>query len=261
MDTVFFIASKLVGALIRVDSWIVLALVFIVIALFMEWRRLAKVLAIGTLVSLFALAVLPLGDLLLRPLEQAYPPAPQIGRVDGIIVLGGGEDAAATEFWGQPQINDGGDRFLAALSLARRFPEAKVLFAGGSGRLRDAAGAIDNSEANIAAQIFHSQGFSRARLLLEHRSRNTAENARLSRALAQPAAGEVWVLVTSAFHMPRAMERFREAGWNDIVAYPVDYRTGSLADGIEWEPAGHIETLNTAIKAWVGLLAYRLAGR
>lgn len=261
MDTVFFIASKLVGALIRVDSWFVLALVFIVFSLFMEWRQLAKVLAIGTLLSLFALAVLPLGDLLLRPLEQVYPPAPQIDRMDGIIVLGGGEDAAPTEFWGQPQINEGGDRFLGALSLARRFPEAKVLLAGGSGRLRDAAGAIDNSEANIAEQILLSQGVSRARLLLEYRSRNTAENARLSRALAQPEAGEVWVLVTSAFHMPRAMESFQAAGWNDIVAYPVDYRTGHISSGIGWELAGHTETLNTAIKAWVGLLAYRIAGR
>lgn len=261
MDTVYFIVSKLVGALVRVDSWILLVLALIVFAMFLEWRRLAKALAVATFAGLFALAVLPLGDLLLRPLEQTYPPAPQIDRVDGIIVLGGGEDVAATVFWGQPQVNEGGDRILAGLSLAHRYPKARILLAGGSGRLRDAAGADKTSEADIAARIFLSQGLSRERLLLERRSRNTAENARLSRVLAKPEAGEVWVLVTSAFHMPRAMESFRATGWNDIVAYPVDYRTVGFADGIGWEPAGHIETLNTAIKAWVGLLAYRIAGR
>ncbi|ANK80002.1 MAG: hypothetical protein TEF_03755 [Rhizobiales bacterium NRL2] len=261
MDTVFFIASKLVGLLIRVDTWVVLALALLVIALFMEWRRLAKVLAVGTFAVLLALSIMPLGDLLLRPLESAYAPAPPLDRVDGIIVLGGGEDAVASRFWGQAQVNEGGDRYLTALSLAQRFPRARILFAGGSGRLRDTAGGAVVTEADVAEEIFHAQGLARDRLLLESRSRNTAENARLSHALAQPAAGEVWVLVTSAFHMPRAMESFRAAGWEGLVAYPVDYRTSAFADGLEWEPAGHIETLNTAIKAWVGLIAYRLAGR
>lgn len=261
MDTVFFVASKLVGLLIRVDSWIVLALALVVIALFMEWRRLAKVLSVGTFAVLLALSILPLGDLLLRPLESANAPGPPLDRVDGIIVLGGGEDAAASRFWSQPQVNEAGDRFLGALALAHRFPRARILFAGGSGRLRDTAGGAGATEADVAARIFRAQGLGPDRLLLESRSRNTAENARLGLALAQPAAGEVWVLVTSAFHMPRAMASFRAAGWEGLVAYPVDYRTRAFADGLEWDPVGHIETLNTAIKAWVGLLAYRLAGR
>jgi len=209
MDTLFFIASKLIGALLRPDTWIIVALAVVVLALLFNRRRLALWVGSITLSLLVALAILPLGDLLLQPIERTYPAEPALGQVDGIIVLGGGEDARAGAFWGQMQLNEGGERYTAALALARRFPEARILFTGGSGTLRDLAGA-ETSEADMAGRFFRDQDVSPERLLLEGQSRNTAENARLSLALAAPAPGETWVLVTSAFHMPRAMREFRD---------------------------------------------------
>ncbi len=260
MDTVFFIASKLVGILIRVDTWIVLSFAVIAIALALNRPRLARIISIISFGFLTFLAIVPIGDLLLRPFESTYPANPALTQVDGIIILGGGEDAAAASFWRQPQVNEGGDRYLGGLALAHRFPEAQVIFAGGSGRLRDAGGA-KTSEASIAAQIFLSQGIDPDRLLFEKRSRNTAENARISLSLANPVPDETWVLVTSAFHMPRAMRSFEAAGWTGVVPYPVDYRTRSLADGFGWDLAHNIDVLNTAIKETIGSLAYRLASR
>lgn len=260
MDTVFFIASKVIGALLRPDTWIIIALGLIVLALLTQRRRLALWTSSIALATLFALAILPLGDLLLQPIERSYPTQPPLGQVDGIIVLGGGEDARASAYWDQMQLNEGGDRYTAALALAQQFPEARVLFTGGSGALRDLAGA-STSEADMAGRFFRDQGIAPDRLMLEGQSRNTAENARLSLALASPAAGETWVLVTSAFHMPRSMRSFEAAGWSGLVPWPVDYRTSSFADGIGWDLTRNLQVLNTAIREQVGQIAYRLSGR
>lgn len=260
MNTVFFILSKLIGALLRPDTWIIIALAVVVLALVVQRRRLALWVAGLTLTGLVALAVLPLGDLLLQPIERQHRANPPLSQVDGIIVLGGGENARASAYWDQMQFNEGGDRFAAGLALARRFPDAALLFAGGSGALRDLSG-IAVSEASVAARFFAEQGIDPARLLLEGRSRNTAENARLSLDLAAPAPTETWVLVTSAFHMPRAMQSFDAAGWPPLVAWPVDYRTARFADAIGWNLTGNMQTLQTAIREYVGQLAYRLTGR
>lgn len=260
MDTVFFIASKLIGALLRPDTWIVLALAVVVLAVVLNRRRLALWVGAITLNLLVALAILPLGDLLLQPIERSFPAQPALDQVDGIIVLGGGEDARASAFWGQMQLNEGGERYTAALELAERFPEARLLFTGGSGALRDLAGA-EIPEADMAGQFFRDHGVAPVRLLLESQSRNTAENARLSLALAAPAPGETWVLVTSAFHMPRAMRSFETAGWTGLVPWPVDYRTSAFKDGMGWNLTRNLLVLNTAIREQVGQIAYRLSGR
>ena len=260
MDTVFFIASKLIGALLRPDTWIVIALACILLALFLQLRRIGLWMSSVTLGLLVALSALPLGDLLLKPIEQRYQANPSIDAVNGIIVLGGGEDARARAYWDQVQLNEGAERFTAALALARRFPEAQVLFTGGSGALRDVAGAA-TSEASIAERFFLEQAIAPDRLLLEGQSRNTAENARLSLALADPAPDETWVLVTSAFHLPRAMRSFEAAGWEGLVAWPVDYRTSEFGDGMGWDLTGNLSVLQTAIREHIGQLAYRLTGR
>ena len=107
MDTLFFIASKLIGALLRPDTWIVIALGLIVLALLTQRRRLALWASSVTLAALFSLAILPLGDLLLQPIERTYPAQLPLERVDGIIVLGGGEDAPAAADEADKDAGDG----------------------------------------------------------------------------------------------------------------------------------------------------------
>jgi uncharacterized SAM-binding protein YcdF (DUF218 family) len=196
----------------------------------------------------------------LQPIERSYPLSPSLDQVDGIIVLGGGEDPRSSAFWGQLQLQEGGERYTAALALTLRFPQARLLFTGGSGALRDLAGA-ETSEADMAGRFFLEQGIAPERLLLEGQSRNTAENARLSLALATPVSGETCVLVTSAFHMPRAMRSFEAAGWTGLIPWPVDYRTSAFTDGIGWNLADNLQVLNTAVREQVGQIVYRLSGR
>jgi len=260
MTTAFFVASKIVWALIRPETWLVISLSLGLLLLVRGcYRGGRRVLAI-TLSAILAIAILPVGEPLIGLLESRCPTSPSLTQINGVIILGGAEEARRTTYRDQVQLNEAGERFTAALALARRFPDARIIFTGGSGALKNAVG--DGTDgASVAKQFFSEQGIPASRLILETASRNTAENARLTFALIQPRPEQTWALVTSAFHMPRAMRSFARAGWTGVVAYPVDYRSGRFADGIGWDLAINPQTLNTAVKEYVGLLAYSLTDR
>ncbi|THF75274.1 MAG: YdcF family protein [Sulfitobacter sp. SK025] len=260
MDTVFFVFSKLFGTALKLETWLLVIAVLTFWAGLRSWARVAKVASATLVLAILGIGLLPLGDVLMRPLEADFPIKKALGQVDGIIVLGGGEDVPATTRSGQPQIDEGGDRYIAASALAHRYPAARLLFTGGSGRLRDGAG-NEVSEAAVAEQIFLAQGIAPERMLLERQSRNTAENARLSHLLAGPKDGEQWVLVTSAFHMSRAVSSFRAAGWQGIIPFPVDFRTRGWSDALGWNFQRNLGLLNTALREWIGRAVYSMTGR
>ena len=168
----------------------------------------------------------PLGTLLLYPLEPRFPPWDAArGAPDGIIVLGGSIDADLSAAHGTPVVRSAPDRIIAAAALAHRYPNARIVFTGGSANLIS----NDAREADFAAAIFESLGIAKSRLIMERRSRNTLENAEFSKALVAPKPGERWLLVTSAFHMPRSVGLFRKAGFA-VEPYPVDWRVGGRGD-------------------------------
>ncbi|MAC82472.1 MAG: hypothetical protein CML66_30965 [Rhodobacteraceae bacterium] len=260
MDTFFFIAAKVLGLLLRCDIWLLILALSIPLALMR--RRHGKAMRRSLLLVLFCLVLgmLPLGSLLLRPLEHRFPVDPPLSGIDGIVILGGAEDATGTAYWNQVQTRDGAERFTATATLARRFPGVPVLFTGGDGRLR---GLVQDrpTEASAAERLLQDLGIAPDRLLLEPGSRNTAENARLGRDVANPGPDDTWVLVTSAYHMPRALDSFRTAGWPAMIPWPVDFHTATFSDGIRWDLAGHLGEMNIAVKEWVGLVVYAVTGR
>jgi uncharacterized SAM-binding protein YcdF (DUF218 family) len=260
METLFFIASKTLGMAARVETW---ALFLMALALFGLWRgrhRLAGWSLILLFTGTLAITLLPLGDLLLKPLESEFPARPDLTRVDGIIVLGGAEQTAAYRDWGGPQFNEAGERLIEGAMLAQRFPQAKLVFAGGSASVGRTEDTTDPSA--MVRDMWIALGIAPDRILLEQNSRNTGENATLALDLLQPKPGETWVLVTSAFHMPRAHETFVRAGWTDITAWPVDFRSGDLAGlrGI-WRLDRNLLGVNLALKEYLGTLAYRITGK
>jgi len=260
MDTAFFIISKLIGLALQIETWLVIGMVVSLVATGFTRPRLARWSGRATLAALLAIGIFPIGEVLLRPLEAEFPPRAALTHIDGIVVLGGVEDQRTTAAWGDPQLNEAAERLTAAAALAIAHPEARLLFSGGSGRLRNTV--LGQPEIpSVAVDFFVSLGIAPARITWEDQSRNTTENARFSYEVAAPASGETWVLVTSAFHMRRALASFHAAGWSGIVPHPVDYRTGSFSDGIGWKLAGNLEVLNIAIKEWVGRVTYRLTRR
>ena len=264
METLFFLASKLIWLLIRPESWLAGFFLIGILALWRGRLHAAKALLTTLLLALLTIGIFPMGLLLIAPLEARYPPAPVLQNIAGIIVLGGGEEADRWAASGEIALNDAGERFLAGIALAHRFPEARLVFTGGSPSLIG-AGPATNS---LAEAIFQAGGIAPERILIEDRARNTAENASLTRALLE-ARGENpvartdrhWVLVTSAYHMPRAVATFRAAGWTNLTPWPTDFRGGVFRARIGWDLARNLDELNLATKEWVGLLAYHLTGR
>lgn len=255
----FFLASKVFWLLAQPVS---LALLFGVAGLvlaFTPWRWAARIALLAGIAVLGASAFSTLGYVLLRPLEAAFErPALPPPAVTGIIVLGGGMDAKINAARGGYELNRAGDRFVEALRLAERYPDARIVVSGGIGGL-DQSG---EPEALAGKRFFLDMGVERGRLLLETRSRNTDENAAFSKALIDPRAGDTWLLVTSAFHMPRSVGLFRKAGF-EVVPWPVDYRgTGAEGFGLSlYQPAENLTVTTLALREWAGLAAYNLTGR
>jgi uncharacterized SAM-binding protein YcdF (DUF218 family) len=256
LETAFFVLSKILAPLLAPENWIfLLGITALLLLAFRRLRAAAALLALA-LALYAAIAVFPWGTVLLNALERAYPAGPAVTDPTGIIVLGGGEDARRSIRVGQPMSNDAGDRLLAGLILAQTFPEASVIYTSGIARL-DQAG---TPGADVAATLLVGAGLPAERLILERRSRNTAENAEFSLPL-RPDVDGPWILVTSAFHMRRSVASFCAAGWRDLVPWPTDYRGGDFVDGIGWSFSEHARDLEIAIREVVGLAVYRATGR
>ena len=141
--------------------------------------------------------------------------------------------------------------------LARLYPEARLVFSGGSGLVQEQ----DLKEAEVARLLFERLGIDGARVVYEDRSRNTWENAVFSKQLVSPDPDERWLLVTSAIHMPRAVGIFRRIGW-PVIPYPVDFALVSEAPPVvSLDLLDGLLLLNAATCEYLGLLAYRLLDR
>jgi uncharacterized SAM-binding protein YcdF (DUF218 family) len=260
-STIFFVISKIVGLVIVGETWLILGLVLALIGLWRGWLRLARRAILAVLAAVLALTALPVGDWVIAPLEARHPANPPLpAPPDGIIVLGGAVETVKWGATGQVHLNDAAERVTEAAVLALRYPAARVVLAGGGATLGPIGGDLP-SEAAAMAALLTQVGVAPDRLVLEEQSRNTAGNAAFSLALAQPKAGERWLLVTSASHMPRAMAVFEREGWPGLTAWPVDFSVEPGGRGPTWDLALNLYFLNRAVKEYVGIAAYAAAAR
>lgn len=255
----FFYLSKVFWLFAQPINMIGLMMGIALLAMLLRRRRTAAaalasgflVLALSTWTSLGALMLHPLEDRFARP-----DPAPE--NIAGIVVLGGGFEGSVNLARGGYELNASGDRFVEAAVLARRYPQARVVVTGGASSLT----LEGEADGDTAPRLLTALGVGPERLVMENRSRNTYENAVFTKEIVEPRPGETWLLVTSAFHMPRSMGLFRRAGF-EVVAWPADYRTS----GVEYPgPAqdnfsDSLQNTTLAIREWIGLIAYRLTGR
>jgi uncharacterized SAM-binding protein YcdF (DUF218 family) len=204
------------------------------------------------------IAATPLGYLPMIVLENRFSrPSVMPAKVDGVIVLGGGMMPLLSLSRDEPvMLASGNVRLAAFVDLARKYPEARLIFAGGSGNIFSPA----PSEASIARVALERLGLQIERAQFEDRSRNTEENVDFSKKIMKPGKGETWLLVTSASHMPRAVGTFRAQDWN-VVPYPVGYITsGDTFDGFGFDFLGGLAVLQTGIREWIGMVGYYARG-
>jgi uncharacterized SAM-binding protein YcdF (DUF218 family) len=253
------VVSKLAWIVLTPGNFLLILLISGLVTLLLTRRRRGLGLAALGGCGLLAIAALPIGAWLAAPLENRFPLPPLPPEVDGIVVLSGAIDQVLGQARGQFVLNEAAERMTEPLVLARRFPQARLVLSGGEGALL----ATGLSEAAAMRDFFLAQGLAPERLVVEARSRNTWENAILSLEAAQPRPGETWLLVTSAWHMPRAVGCFRRAGWT-LLPYPVDYRTQpphGFGLGLGLALAERLSLLTPIAKEWAGLAVYWALGR
>jgi uncharacterized SAM-binding protein YcdF (DUF218 family) len=254
----FFYAAKVLWFLAQPSTLIIGAIVVAAILCTTSWCRLGRRMLMVAVPILVIGGISPAGDLLIAPLENRFPRADQSGsEITGIIVLGGSEDARAgpRELAG---LNEAAERYTEGAALARRLPNARIVFSGGSA----AVFADEPPEAETAARLFAALGISKDRITLEPASRDTYENATFTARLIRPTASQRWLLVTSAWHMPRAIGCFRQAGM-PVEAWPVDFRTSVRFQPLRFHTAltEGWRRIDFIAREYMGLAAYYMAGR
>ncbi len=255
----FFLLSKTIGTMLMPVNFLIGIGVLGAILLASRYAKLGRRLLVASVLLLALSGFSPLGKLLILPLEERFPPwDPARGAPDGIVVLGGAIDPDLSAALGRPALGRSGDRMVATAELARRYPNARIVFSGGNANL-----VADDSakEADYGLSMLEDLGVGKVRLEAERLSRNTVENAEFVKIVAKPKQGERWLLVTSAYHMPRSIGLFRKAGF-EVEAYPVDRRTSKSE---VWQfssvSTNGLDRTDIAMREWIGLVAYRLTGK
>ena len=204
-------------------SWLLPPGIFIVALFALAWyawkrrgeRRIAALLFALTFVF-YLLCTSVVAERTLGWLEQAYlPPAEPAG--DVIIMLGGGAMPDSPDVDGVGALcSSPANRLLTAVRLQRKLG-VPILLSGG--QVYEDTGA----EAKIARRILIDLGVPEEQILVETRSINTTQNARYSAEILRAQGLTQPILVTSAFHMKRAVLNFKKQGM-DVVPYPADYQ-------------------------------------
>ena len=255
----FFVASKVLWFLTGPVNALLFALTVAFVLSATGFRRAGGVLTGAATLALLLIGFSPVAALVLRPLEDRFPQcSAEDTALTGIVVLGGSIDTTVSAARGQVALRDAATRVTMAVGLARRYPEARLVFSGGSGLLV----AKGDTEADDTRRLWLSLGVAADRITIEDRSRNTYENALFTERLIQPKPDERWLLVTSAYHMPRSVGLFRAVGF-PVTPCPVDYLT---TDG--WpdllppsDATMNFRQFGIAAREWIGLVAYRLTGK
>lgn len=219
------------------------------------WRRpLGRPLLLGVAIAIVVSAILPLGALLTVPLESRFPRPDVTTAPTGIIVLAGAEQAVLSDDYGETQLNSAGDRLTTFLRLAHRYPNARLVHAGG------APGDGGSSQSSAAKRLIYGIGIDSERIVFSDESSNTCDDARAAAERIRPAAGERWLLVTSAMHMPRAVACFRATDW-PVTPYPTDYRYSGSIELLSFALVANLANIDFAMHEWIGLVYYRVTGR
>jgi uncharacterized SAM-binding protein YcdF (DUF218 family) len=255
----FFLLAKTIGNMVAPANFLIGLGLLGVILLLTRFATLGRRLMATALVLLAICGFSPLANFVLYPLEQRFPKWDSSrGDPDGIIVLGGSLDADLSAAHGVTVISGAADRIVSAATLAHRYPNARLVYTGGSPNVLN----NDAKEADYATGLFQGLGIAKSRLTMERLSRNTVENAEFTKDLVKPKPGERWLLVTSAYHMPRSMGLFRKAGF-PVEAYPVDWKVGTEEDLLKYYVNANagLGRIDLGAREWLGLIANRLTGK
>lgn len=256
----FFYLSKFLWFFIVPLNFIAgLLLAYLLLSYFKKCKKAQQILLLLSISLFLTGGLLPVGNNLLYYLESRYPIIQSHDlpdKIDGVIVLGGFIDPVKSIQFGQVHVNDNAERLTEMMVLMHRYPKAKIVFTGGSGSIKNP----NQKEADSLAHLLQLIGIEND-VIYENKSRNTYENAVLSKAMLKPKLGDKWILVTSAFHMPRSVAIFKKQEW-EVVPYPAGViSSGKLEFIPSFDVLGNFHKLSVAMREIIGIIAYKLTNK
>ncbi len=254
----FFYLSKILWFIVDPGNLLLIVICLLSILAWIKRFNALKIIITFTAICMTTVSILPIGQLIINHLENRFPTLVSLPeKIEGIIVLGGVVDQHLTKDRKQISFNSAVERITEFSRLARIYPTAKLVYSGGSGSIYRQK----LKEADFVHPLLKALDMNLKRILFENQSRNTSENAFLIKKLVNPNINQRWIIITSAFHMPRAIASFRQHNWN-VVAYPVDYRTPSeMKFRLGFNLIAGLNSFSLAVHECMGLFFYWLTGR
>ena len=178
-------------------------------------------------------------------------------KIDGIVILAGATNPYLTKEHKQLNFNDSIERLTESIFLINKYPNAKVIFAGGTGSISFS----ELDHATVAKKFFENMGINSDKIIFERKSRNTYENLLFAKEIAKPNLNEKWLLITSAFHLRRSLAIAEKLEWN-FIPYATDFnKPKNFTLDFSFDLFSNIFQLQKASHEWIGIISYYLMGR
>ena len=253
-----FYLSKILWLIINPLNIILLFIFSGIVVKIIFKNTLHKLFYFVSFIFFIIVAVIPTGEFMFYQLEKKFHTQSVLpSQVNGILILSGATNPQLTHEHNKIHLNGSVERLTESISLMQRYPNVKIIFAGGSGSIFDQ----ELTHADVARNFFEQLNIDTENIIFESKSRNTYENILYSKKLAKPSLDENWIIVTSASHMIRATNIGKKLGWK-FIPYAVDFQVGKK---IIWIPSIYFLTnmnrFNSSSHEWIGLIAYYIMGR
>ncbi len=253
-----FFLSKFLWQVFNPFNSILFLLILSAVFNFFKFFKVSKIILNFTFLLFFITGVLPTGSYLLYMLEKNYHNKMNLPEdVDGILILSGATNPFLSKEYDQISLNGSVERLTESVQLIKKYPKAKVFFAGGSRFLQYP----DLNHSAVAKKFFNSLDINVKNIYFENKSRNTYENIVFAKKKINPDKNEKWVLVTSAFHLKRAINVAEKLGWR-FIPYPTDYKLPKkFIWKLSFDFSGNLGSFHQSSHEWVGIISYYIMGR
>lgn len=237
-----------------INFFFITLLFLIIFNLKLKNNLLSKLLRIN-IVLLLIISFIPIGKIGIGYLEKDYIIQDSTNKIVNIIVLSGSEDFISTKKTGKLSLNTASIRLITSIDLANKYKDSTIYFIGGNGY-------IDKnsfSEISVAQKFYKAMNFDLNRINFVGNSRNTIENFNEIKKLYLE--DDSSVLITSAFHMKRALIISKEYGIN-LIPYAVDYKSiksNSLINIYQdFNVVSNLSSFNLFFREILGIIVFKI---
>ena len=230
-----FMLKKIVSVAVMPLSLGVITIIIALLLLMFNQVKTGKKLLKISIFWIVLISWAPFANLMLKPLESAYPKLEKIpDNIEYILLLGGDRDKRAWE----------------VLRLYHKIPNVKIITSGFS--LHDKL-----SDANKTAQLLMDSGIPSDKILMQEEAKTTFEEALWMK---KRVGDKPFILITAAYHMPRAYGLFKKAGLNPIAA-PADFNRPEEYGFFSMLQSVHLQNTEHAWHEYLGLFIYKIQGK